>query len=160
MKTKKLITILVLIMTLIIAVGTYNIALSDFRLSDGNYSYLADLTWYRSAPGLEKGFEQASLENKPIAIYFWAVWCQYCAGFQANTLANPPIKKMLETDFVLVAMDLDVDRDVSSKYGVSYPPYVLFLDSKGNVIDRVAGAVDAGTFLPVVTRVRDQVRSK
>lgn len=160
MKTKKLITILVLIMTLVIAVGTYNIALSDFRLSDGNYSYLAGLTWYRSAPGLEKGFEQASLENKPIAVYFWAVWCQYCAGFQANTLANPPIKKMLETDFVLVAMDLDVDRDVSSKYGVSYPPYVLFLDSKGNVIDRVAGAVDAGTFLPIATRVRDQVRSK
>ena len=160
MKTKKLTTIFVLILILAIAVGTYNISLSDFRLSDSNYSYLAGLTWYRSEPGLEKGFEQASLENKPIAIYFWAIWCQYCAGFQTNTLANPPIKKMLEDDFVLVAMDLDVDRDVSSRYGVSYPPYVLFLDSKGNVIDRISGAVDAGTFLPKATRIRDQVRGK
>ena len=159
MKTKKLTTIFVLILILAIAVGTYNISLSDFRLSDSNYSYLAGLTWYRSAPGLEKGFEQASFENKPVAIYFWAIWCQYCAGFQTNTLANPPIKKMLEDDFVLVAMDLDVDRDVSGRYGVSYPPYVLFLDSKGNVIDRISGGVGAGTFLPIATRVRDQVRS-
>jgi thiol-disulfide isomerase/thioredoxin len=160
MKTKKLTTIFVLILILAIAVGTYNISLSEFRLSDSNYSYLAGLTWYRSAPGLEKGFEQSSLENKPIAVYFWAIWCQYCAKFQTDTLGNPPIKELLETDFVLVAMDLDVDRDISSRYGVSYPPYVLFLDSKGNVIDRIAGAVDAGTFLPIATRVRDQVRSK
>jgi thioredoxin-related protein len=160
MKTKKLTTILVLIMILAIAVGTYNISLSDFRLSDGNYSYLAGLTWYRSAPGLEKGFEIASQENKPIVVYFWAIWCQYCAKFQSDTLGNPQIKKILEDDYVLVAMDLDIDRDISSKYGVSYPPYVLFLDSKGNVIDRIAGAVDAGTFLPVVTKVRDQVRGK
>ena len=160
MKTKKLTTIFVLILILAIAVGTYNISLSDFRLSDKNNSYLAGLTWYRSASGLEKGFEVATQENKPIAIYFWAIWCQYCARFQTDTLGNPEIKKILQDDYVLVAMDLDVDKEVSGKYGVSYPPYVLFLDSKGNVIDRIAGAVDAGTFLPIVTNVRDQVRSK
>jgi thioredoxin-related protein len=160
MKTKKLTTILVLIMILAIAVGTYNISLSDFRLSDSNYSYLAGLTWYRSASGLEKGFEVASQENKPVIVYFWAIWCQYCARFQTDTLGNPQVKKILENDYVLVAMDLDIDRDVSGRYGVGYPPYVLFLDSKGNVIDRVAGAVDAGTFLPIVTRAKNQVRSQ
>lgn len=56
-------------------------------------------------------------------------------------------------------MDLDVDRDVARKYGVSYPPYVLFLDGNDKVIDRVAGAVGPETFLPV-TQVRDQVRKK
>lgn len=160
MKTKKLTTILVLIMILAIAVGTYNISLSDFRLSDKNNSYLADLTWYRSASGLEKGFQEASQENKPIVVYFWAIWCQYCAQFQSETLGNPQINKILENDYVRVAMDIDIDRDVSSKYGVSYPPYVIFLDSKGNVLDRIAGAVDAGAFLPRVIRVRDQVRSQ
>ncbi|GFO97112.1 protein of unknown function DUF255 [groundwater metagenome] len=159
MKTKKLTTIFVLIMILAIAIGTYNISLSDFRLSDENYTYIADLKWYHSASGLEKGFEVASQENKPVVVYFWAIWCQYCAKFQSDTLGNPQINKILENDYVLVAMDLDVDRDVSGRYGVSYPPYILFLDGKGNVIDRIAGAVDAGTFLPVVTRVRDQVRS-
>ena len=160
MRTKKLTTIFVLIMILAIAIGTYNISIKDFRLTDANYTYISDLKWYHSAAGLEKGFQEASKENKPVVVYFWAIWCQYCARFQSDTLGNPQINKIIENDYVRVAMDHDEDRDISGKYGVSYPPYILFLDSKGNVIDRIAGAVDAGTFLPVVTRVRDQVRSK
>ncbi|MCZ7383551.1 MAG: thioredoxin family protein [Candidatus Methanoperedens sp.] len=160
MKTKKLIAILVLLLIISMAYGTYNISLSNFKLSDKNNSYLGGLTWYRSASGLEKGFQIAQQENKPIAVYFWAIWCQYCAKFQSETLGNPQVKEILQKDYVLVAMDLDIDRDVSGKYGVSYPPYVLFLDGKGNVLERVPGAVDANYFLPIVTRVRDQVRGK
>ena len=57
-------------------------------------------------------------------------------------------------------MDLDIDRDTSRKYGVSYPPYVIFLDGNGNVLERIPGAVDANYFLPIVTKVRDEVRGK
>lgn len=160
MKTKKMTTIFVLVMILAIAYGTYTISLSNFLLSDGNYTYISNLTWHRSATGLERGLLEASQENKPVVVYFWAIWCQYCAGFQANTLGNPEVNKMIENDYVRVAIDLDIDREVSNKYGVSYPPYVIFLDGKGNVIDRIAGSVDAGTFLPIATRVRDQVRSQ
>ncbi len=160
MKTKKLLTILVLILIITMAYGTYNISLSNFKLSDANNSYLGGLTWYRSAAGLEKGFQIAQQENKPVAVYFWAIWCQYCAKFQSDTLGNPQVKEILEKDYVLVAMDLDIDRDVSRKYGVSYPPYVLFLDGKGNVLERIPGAVDANYFLPIVTRIRDEVRGK
>ncbi len=160
MKTKKMTTIFVLIMILAIAYGTYTISISNFLISDENYTYISNLKWYRSAPGLERGILEASQENKPVVVYFWAIWCQYCAGFQTNTLGSPQINKMLEDDYVRVAIDLDIDRGVSNSYGVSYPPYVIFLDSSGNVIERIAGAVDAGTFLPVATRIRDQVRSK
>lgn len=157
MRTKKLLTIIVLVMIISVAYGTYNISLSDFRLSDQNSSYLGGITWSRN---LTASFEIAQQENKPIAIYFWAIWCQYCAKFQSDTLGNPEVKKVLENDYVLVAMDLDIDRDVARKYGVSYPPYVLFLDGNGNVLERIAGAVDADYFLPIATRVRDEVRSK
>ena len=112
------------------------------------------------AAGLDKGFQKAQQENKPILMYFWAVWCQYCAKFQTDTLGNPQVKKILENDYVLVAMDLDVDRDMANTYGVSYPPYLIFMDVKGNVLQRVPGAVDAGYLLPIVTQVRDTIRSK
>ncbi len=157
MKTKKLLSILVLILIVSFAYGSYNIALKDFTLSDLNNSYLGGLTWSRS---LDKSFQIAQQENKPIMIYFWAIWCQYCAKFQTDTLGNPQVKKVLESDYVLVAMDLDIDRDVSSRYGVSYPPYLIFMDQKGNVLERVPGAVDADYLLPIVTQVRDTVRSK
>lgn len=155
MRTKKLLSILVLILLISFAYGSYNIALKQFKLSDSNYSYLAGLTWSRS---LDASLLKAQQENKPVMIYFWAIWCQYCAKFQSDTLGNPQVKEILEKDYVLVAMDLDVDRDVSRKYGVSYPPYVLFLDGNDNVLERIAGAVDADYFLPRVTKVRDQVR--
>lgn len=157
MKTKKLLSILVLILIISMAYGTYNISLSEFKLSDPNNSYLAGLTWSRS---LDASLQKAQQENKPVAIYFWAIWCQYCARFQTDTLGNPQVKRILEEDYVLVAMDLDVDRDVSRKYGVSYPPYVLFLDGNDNVLQRIPGAVDADYFLPIVTQVRDRVRSE
>ncbi len=155
MRTKKLLSILVLILLISFAYGSYNIALKEFKLSDSNYSYLAGLTWSRS---LDASLQKAQAEDKPVMIYFWAIWCQYCARFQSDTLGNPQVKEILEKDYILVAMDLDVDKDVSRKYGVSYPPYVLFLDGNDKVLERVAGAVDAGYFLPVVTKVRDQVR--
>ncbi len=160
MKTKKLTTILVLIMILAIAVGTYNISLSDFRLSDKNYSYLGGLNWSRS---LDKSLLQAQQENKPVAMYFWAIWCQYCAKFQTDTLGNPQVKKILQDDFIIVAMDLDVDKYVS--YGsYSYngypPPKVLFLDPSGKELAGIYGAQDAAYFISVATKVRDQVRSQ
>jgi thiol:disulfide interchange protein len=159
MKTKKLLTILVLILIVAFAVGSYNISLKDFRLSDKNNSYLGGLTWSRS---LDTSKDLAIQEHKPVAIYFWAIWCQYCAKFQTDTLGNPQVKKILENDFVLVAMDLDVDRDISNNYQVLAPPTVIFLDDKGNEMRdfRITGAVDASTFLPIVTQVRDTVRSK
>ncbi len=157
MKTKKLLSILVLILIISMAYGTYNLSLSQFKLSDKNNSYLGGLTWSRS---LDASLQKAQQENKPIAMYFWAIWCQYCAKFQSDTLGNPQVKEILEKDYVLVAMDLDIDRDISRKYGVSYPPYVIFLDGKGDVLERIPGAVDANYFLPIVTKVRNQVRGK
>ncbi len=156
MKTKKLMSILVLILILAFAYVSYSTALSKFKLSDPNYSYLGGITFHRS---LDNGLQIAQQENKPVMMYFWAIWCQYCAKFQTDTLGNPQVKKILEEDYVLVAMDLDVDRDVSNNYGVSYPPYLIFMDPKGNVLQRVPGAVDANYLLPVVTQVKNQVRS-
>ncbi len=157
MRTKKLLSVLVLILIISMAYGSYNISLTQFKLSDTNYSYLGGLKWSRN---LTISFENATRENKPIAVYFWAIWCQYCAKFQSNTLGNPEVKKILEKDYILVAMDLDVDRDIARKYGVSYPPYVLFLDGNDTVLERVAGAVGPETFLPVVEKVKEQFKPK
>ena len=157
MRTKKLLTIIVLVLIISLAYGSYNISLTDFRLSDPNNSYLGGLTWSRN---LTASLDLAKQENKPVAIYFWAIWCQYCAKFQSDTLGNPQVKKVLENDYVLIAMDLDIDRDAANTYRVSAPPAVVFLGPDGKELDRISGAVDADYFLPIATQVRDQVRSK
>lgn len=160
MRTKKLISILVLVLILTFAYYSYMLALTNFKLSDETKSYLGGIEFHRAAAGLEEGLQIAAQENKPIMMYFWAIWCQYCARFQTDTLGNAQVKKILEEDYVLVAMDLDVDREVAQQYGVSYPPYLILMDPKGNIKERVPGAVEADYLLPIVTKVRDDVRSK
>ncbi len=160
MRTKKLISILVLVLIISFAYFSYETALTNFTLSNNTSSFLGGIQFHRAASGLEESFQIAQQENKPIMMYFWAIWCQYCARFQTDTLGNPQVKKILEEDYVLVAMDLDVDREVAQQYGVSYPPYLVFMDPKGNIKERVPGAVDADYLLPIVTKVRDEVRSK
>ncbi len=160
MRTKKLISILVLVLILSFAYFSYETSLNNFIFSDNNSSYLGGIKFHRAAAGLEEGFQIAQQENKPVMMYFWAIWCQYCARFQTDTLGNPQVKKILEEDYVLVSMDLDVDREVAQQYGVSYPPYLVFMDPKGNIKERVPGAVDANYLLPIVTKIRDDVRRK
>jgi thioredoxin-related protein len=154
------VSIHVLVLIIVFAYFSYTTALSNFTLSDKNNSYLGGIKFHRAAAGLDEGFQIAQQENKPVMIYFWAIWCQYCAGFQTKTLGNPDVKKILENDYVLVAMDLDIDREVSQQYGVSYPPYLVFMDPKGNVLERVPGAVGPDYLLPIITQVREKVRGK
>jgi thioredoxin-related protein len=160
MRTKKLVSILVLVLILVFAYFSYTTALSNFTLSDKTNSYLGGIKFHRAAAGLEEGFQIAQQENKPVMIYFWAIWCQYCARFQTNTLGNPEVKKILEEDYVLVSMDLDIDREVAQQYRVSYPPYLVFMDPKGNVLETIPGAVEPDYLLPIVMQVREKVRGK
>jgi thioredoxin-related protein len=160
MRTKKLVSILVLVLILAFAYFSYTTALSNFTLSDKTNSYLGGMKFHRAAAGLEEGFQIAQQENKPVMVYFWAIWCMYCARFATDTLENPEIKNILEEDYVLVAMDLDVDREVAQQYGVNSPPYLVLMDPKGNILERVPGAVEPGYLLPIVTQVREKVRGK
>ncbi len=159
MKNKNLLLIILVLVLIISFVYGYYITHISCSLCTpyDPYTHTGGLDWHRS---LDKGFQIAQQENKPIAVYFWAIWCQNCSKFQSYTFANPQVKKILKENYVLVAMDLDIDIKVAHKYNVSYPPYVLLLDKNDNVLERVAGEVDANTFLPIVTQARDQIRDK
>lgn len=154
-----LLTILALVLIISFAYGYYIAIKSpccDPIMPPADRTYLGDLEWYRS---LDKGFQIAQQENKPIAMYFWAIWCQNCSEFQSKMVANPQVEKILKEDYVLVAIDLDIDRKVANKYNVSYPPYVVLLDKNDNVVERVAGTVKPDTFLSIVTQARDQTNT-
>ncbi len=155
MKSKKLLTISTFIVIVAIAYATSTIAYTNFKLSDSEYAYLGGLVWHKS---IDKALTIAKQENKPVMVYFWAVWCQFCEKFETETLPDPEITKILTNDYVLVAIDLDEDRATANKYGVSYPPYVIFLDKSGNIIERIPGFVEANSFLPIIIKIRDIAR--
>lgn len=147
MKPKKLINIVAIVLMVGFAYAAMQIAPV---LSDENNSYLGGLVWNNS---LDEGLAIAQEENKPVLVYFWAVWCQYCELFETETLTDPRVTEALANDFILVAIDLDENREVPARYGVSYPPHELFVDEYGTVITRIPGYVDADQFYAVVSDV-------
>ncbi|MFQ6054945.1 MAG: thioredoxin family protein [Methanosarcinales archaeon] len=151
MKPRKVITLL----AIVIIIGFMYVSVqSSPVLSDEKYSYLGGLTWSKS---LDEGFRIAQEQDKPILVYFWAQWCQYCEKLETETLPNEKVSKILKNDFVLVAIDLDEQGEVAQRYGVSYPPQELFLDKNGTIITRVPGYVDADRFLRELKEVKQSL---
>lgn len=86
MKNKNILIILVLILIIIFFAYIYYMPLRSYpNPPPSENTYIADLEWYHS---LDKGFQMAQQENKPIAMYFWAIWCQKCAKFHTDILGN------------------------------------------------------------------------
>jgi len=52
-------------------------------------------------------------------------------------------------DFVPVLVDVDKQSALARKYGVEAIPNAVFLDAKGNVVQRAVGYHDAAAFLKV-----------
>ncbi len=147
MKPKKVINIVAIVLMVGFAYAAMQIAPV---LSDEQNSYLGGLVWNNS---LDEGLAAAQEEHKPVLVYFWAVWCQYCELFETETLTDPRVTKALTNDFILVAIDLDENQEVPRRYGVSYPPHELFVDEYGTEITRIPGYVDADRFYAVVSDV-------
>lgn len=147
MKPKKVINIVAIVLMVGFAYAAIQIAPV---LSDEQNSYLGGLVWTNS---LDEGLAAAQEQHKPVLVYFWAVWCQYCELFETETLHDSKVNAALNNDFILVAIDLDEDRGVASRFGVSYPPHELFLDEYGNIITRIPGYVDEKRFYAVLSDV-------
>jgi len=148
MQPKKAITLALLAVTVFFIYYSANAAP---LIDDGNYTYIAGMQWYNT---YEKGLDAAQAENKPMLVYGWAIWCKFCEKLHKETFPDPRIAPILENDFVLVAIDIDVNSEDASRFAISYPPKLMFLTPNGETITEIPGYVPADTLFPILEQIK------
>ena len=113
----------------------------------------ANVAWVEAASDadIEKIFAGAKTQNKPVLLYWGAVWCPPCNQLKA-TLFNR--QDFAERSKSFVAVHLDGDAPGAQKLGtrfkvVGYPTLILF-SPDGKELTRLPGEVDAPQVMQVL----------
>jgi len=149
MKVKKAITILALVAVVLFVYYSMDAAP---LISDEKYTYIAGMEWYKN---YEEGQKAAAEQGKPMLVYFWALWCKYCITLHEEVYPDQQVSKILKEDFVLIAIDLDENKMDDRRFGVQYPPYLIFLNSKGEIITRIPGFAFKEQLLLMLEQIKE-----
>lgn len=107
---------------------------------------------------LDARIQQASANNQPVMLDFYADWCISCKEMEAYTFTDPAVKQGL-ANFVLLQADVtgntDADQALLAKYQLFGPPAILFFD-KGSEKQslRVIGYQEAKTFMQTLNTIQ------
>ncbi len=99
-------------------------------------------SWAMQAPGItwkpfsEEVLQQASRQNKPVILDFYADWCTPCRELEKVTFHHPDVVKLAGKKFVMVKVDVTQSGNPAhdallKHYAVKGVPTLVFLDARG-----------------------------
>ncbi len=106
--------------------------------------------------GLNLALENASAQNKPLMLDFYADWCISCKEMEHKVFTDPRVIKALEGT-ILVQADVtkndNLDIALNKKFSLFGPPAILFFDKKKQEYRsfRVVGEMSPDEFLAHIT---------
>lgn len=127
---------------LIVGIGYLLISAFDLRpyihgqiTGNASINQIQKLNWQ---PYSEALLAQATKEQKPVIIDFWADWCAACHELEEHTFSDPRVRALAEK-FVLLKFDATSDsaelRSLKKKYNIQGLPTVVFINPNGVWID-------------------------
>lgn len=96
----------------------------------------AEINWRDGRSGIY----EASKTGRPVLMVFHATWCSVCKRFR-QVFKDPAIVAASH-DFVMILVDADAEKELNGAFSPdgSYVPRTLFIDSEGNVSDKLVGS--------------------
>ena len=99
-------------------------------------------TWSIKGPGVtwhnysEQLLQDATANNKPVIIDFYADWCAPCREFEEIVFHHPDVVKQGDENFVMIKVDVTqggnpLHEELLKQYKVKGVPTIVFLDSQG-----------------------------
>ena len=107
---------------------------------------------------IRKQLHEASLNNRPVLLDFYADWCISCKVMERNVFNDPQVTEALKP-FLLLQIDLTensrAQQAMLEELGLFGPPAILFYNASGEEMDgaRVLGEMDRDQFLKHLGKV-------
>jgi thioredoxin-like negative regulator of GroEL len=111
------------------------------------------IAWHKpEGASVEALFAKAKAENKPVFLYWGAVWCPPCNQIKATVFNRPDFIAKTQS---LIPVYLDGDTPGAQKLGAhfkvrGYPTTILFKPD-GTEITRLPGEVDAAQYIQLLS---------
>jgi thioredoxin:protein disulfide reductase len=113
-------------------VGTACLVLATFWIS----------AWAMRGPGIDwqsysqTTLQQATAQQKPVIIDFYADWCTPCRELEAVTFHHADVVRQARKDFIMIKVDVTkggnpLHEQLLKQYGVQGVPTIVFLDAQG-----------------------------
>lgn len=96
----------------------------------------------------EVALEEAKLNDRPLIIDFYGIWCPPCNQLDEEVFSTPEFQKE-SAKFIKLRLDADASLswDLKSKYKVGGYPTIIFASSTGDELFRVVGYRTKNDFL-------------
>jgi thioredoxin-related protein len=107
------------------------------------------IAWFRG--DVEQAFAIAKKDNKPLFLYWGAVWCPYCARIKSSVFQSRQFIALSEL-FVPYYLDGDTEQAqaVGERFGVKGYPTMIVLNAAGEEITRIPGGIDIDRYNEVL----------
>ena len=110
----------------------------------------------------EAGFAEAKISHKKIMLDVYTDWCGWCKRLDRDVYGNEEVAKYLIEEYVVIKLNAEsnakirfddtiyTEAELSQAFGVTGYPAIIFFDSTGAPLNKLAGYVPANEFLPII----------
>lgn len=122
------------------------------RTSSPHWKYMANtkIDWQ---PYGEQAFALAKKSDRPLYVFIYADWCQWCEKFEKETLETDLIRKEIRNKFIPVAVDIDVQPKLAKKLGATLVPTSLIVSPDAKKLIRFYGVTSAADLSDTLRQV-------
>ena len=115
------------------------------------------IAWYDGT--VDSAFELARVSEKPLFLYWGAVWCPPCQEIK-NTVFKSPQFVARSKLFIPVYLDGDIDdtQAIGERFGVQGYPTMIVFSPMGEEVTRIPGGIDISRYNSVLATSLDAMR--